>query len=60
MKINCPNCKKLVAWENNPHRPFCSAECKGRDLGNWATERYRIPEEEADDGTKKPDSDPDE
>ena len=48
MTISCPNCKKLSPWHNNPYRPFCSRECKERDLGNWATERYRIPAEEVD------------
>lgn len=47
MKVYCPACRKEVSWEQNPHRPFCSPECKGRDLGNWATERYRIPAEQA-------------
>jgi endogenous inhibitor of DNA gyrase (YacG/DUF329 family) len=29
-------------YTDNPFRPFCSARCKGADLGNWATESYRI------------------
>jgi endogenous inhibitor of DNA gyrase (YacG/DUF329 family) len=24
--------------------PFCSERCKDVDLGNWATEKYVIPE----------------
>jgi endogenous inhibitor of DNA gyrase (YacG/DUF329 family) len=39
-----------VPWEGNSHRPFCSERCKLRDLGNWASERYRIP------GERRPDS----
>jgi uncharacterized protein len=39
----CPACKKPTAWEGNPFRPFCSERCKLLDLGDWATERYRIP-----------------
>ena len=35
-------CKSETKWEENPYRPFCSKECKGKDLGNWATERYKI------------------
>ncbi|MEN6629762.1 MAG: DNA gyrase inhibitor YacG [Sulfuricella sp.] len=27
----------------NPFRPFCSERCKLIDLGQWATESYRIP-----------------
>jgi endogenous inhibitor of DNA gyrase (YacG/DUF329 family) len=26
----------------NRYRPFCSARCKGADLGAWATEKYRV------------------
>ncbi|MFH0799239.1 MAG: DNA gyrase inhibitor YacG [Pseudomonadota bacterium] len=43
----CPHCKKAAAWEGNPFRPFCSERCKLIDLGDWASERYRIPGEPA-------------
>lgn len=46
--VRCPSCGKSVAWERTPTKPFCSKECKERDLGNWATERYRIAQEEED------------
>ena len=46
MQIQCPICKKLTTWEENPHRPFCSDKCKLRDLGNWASGSYRIEGEE--------------
>ncbi len=39
----CPTCRRLTPWDGNPYRPFCSERCKLRDLGNWASERYRIP-----------------
>jgi len=29
----------------NPYRPFCSARCKGVDLGAWASEEFKLPEE---------------
>jgi hypothetical protein len=32
----------------NPWRPFCSERCKLIDLGQWATDAYRIPVEEPD------------
>ena len=47
-KIKCPTCRKETAWENNPHRPFCSDRCRLIDLGRWALEGYRIPGEEFD------------
>jgi len=34
-----------VPWEGNEHRPFCSDRCRLLDLGEWASERYRIPGE---------------
>jgi len=33
-----------VYTPDNPYRPFCSQRCKLIDLGQWATENYRIPE----------------
>jgi len=29
---------------NNPSRPFCSERCRLIDLGQWASENYRIPD----------------
>ncbi len=42
-KVRCPRCHQESLWAENPHRPFCSKECKDRDLGSWATESYKIP-----------------
>jgi len=28
-----------------PLSPFCSARCKGLDLGAWASEHFRVPAE---------------
>ena len=42
--ISCPHCKKQSSMaEDNPFRPFCCERCKLIDLGEWATESYRIP-----------------
>lgn len=38
----CPTCQKPTHWQDNPSRPFCSHRCKLIDLGDWASERYRI------------------
>ncbi len=53
--MKCPICKKEVA-PGGKHVPFCSDRCRLIDLGNWATEKYRIstparsePEEEEED-----------
>jgi hypothetical protein len=41
--VRCPTCRRECAWEDNPHRPFCSERCRLLDLSNWIGERYRIP-----------------
>lgn len=43
--VACPICKKKVAWiESEKFKPFCSERCKLIDLGDWATEAYKIPD----------------
>ncbi len=43
-EIKCPICAKTVVWnEQAPWRPFCSQRCRLIDLGQWASEDYRIP-----------------
>lgn len=44
--MNCPICKKEVD-ERNPEYPFCSERCRIIDLGNWASEKYVVPDAEA-------------
>lgn len=57
--VSCPQCGAPAAWNPaNPYRPFCSERCKLIDLGQWASEGYRIPLEEAD--AVVPDQQPDE
>lgn len=44
-QVSCPTCKKPVDWvEANSFRPFCSERCQIIDLGEWASESYRIAE----------------
>ncbi|MFZ2628100.1 MAG: DNA gyrase inhibitor YacG [Rugosibacter sp.] len=41
--VVCPRCGAQVPWvEASHYRPFCSARCKGADLGAWANDEYRI------------------
>lgn len=43
-KINCRTCgKETVFSPENKFRPFCSERCKLFDLGQWASENYRVP-----------------
>jgi endogenous inhibitor of DNA gyrase (YacG/DUF329 family) len=53
--MTCPICGKEVQLED-PFMPFCSDRCRIIDLGNWASEKYRIsapaePSPEEDDET---------
>ena len=42
--MRCPACGgDSVYGPANPYRPFCSARCKGIDLGAWASEEHKIP-----------------
>jgi endogenous inhibitor of DNA gyrase (YacG/DUF329 family) len=49
MNFRCPICKVPVNSESDSFFPFCSDHCRLVDLGNWATERYAIPESLPDD-----------
>jgi endogenous inhibitor of DNA gyrase (YacG/DUF329 family) len=49
LRVKCPTCHKETAWENNPHRPFCSERCRLIDLGAWTEGRYRIPGDKIED-----------
>lgn len=45
--VACPICGAPVKWTpENRWKPFCSERCKLIDLGQWATEKYRVPAEE--------------
>lgn len=45
--ISCPSCGKKDTWQpDNASRPFCSPRCKLIDLGEWASEKNRIPTDE--------------
>ena len=45
--VKCPQCKNDSVYSpENPYRPFCSERCRLIDLGEWATESYRVPDKE--------------
>jgi endogenous inhibitor of DNA gyrase (YacG/DUF329 family) len=45
--VACPRCGKKAAFNpDNKWRPFCSERCRTIDLGKWAAEDYRVPQEE--------------
>jgi endogenous inhibitor of DNA gyrase (YacG/DUF329 family) len=42
-KVPCPACGTPAPFSpENKWRPFCSERCKTIDLGDWASERYRV------------------
>jgi endogenous inhibitor of DNA gyrase (YacG/DUF329 family) len=44
-QVTCPACAgKSLYSSTNPYRPFCSARCKGVDLGAWASEAFKLPD----------------
>jgi endogenous inhibitor of DNA gyrase (YacG/DUF329 family) len=54
--VHCPQCGKATEWRaDNPWRPFCSERCKLIDLGQWASEKYRIAGEEQKENERKED-----
>jgi len=40
----CPICKTPTDSQVHKEFPFCSDDCRVRDLGNWATEKYVVSE----------------
>jgi uncharacterized protein len=43
-QVKCPQCGLLALYSpTNPARPFCSERCKLIDLGEWASEGYKVP-----------------
>ncbi len=44
--VKCPTCGKPVKWDKSSKwRPFCSERCRLIDLGEWANESHRIPDD---------------
>jgi len=39
--LRCPICNRKVPFDD-PNIPFCSDRCRLIDLGNWASETYRV------------------
>jgi len=45
--VPCPRCGAAAVFgPENKWRPFCSERCRMIDLGQWASESYRVPLEE--------------
>lgn len=46
--VKCPTCEKMVEYEGNEFRPFCSERCKLIDFGSWADEEFALPAENSE------------
>ena len=45
-QVPCPTCKRPAVFGlGNPYRPFCTERCRSADLGAWANEAFRLPDE---------------
>ena len=44
MERHCPICRKPTDSESDKDFPFCSERCRLTDLGNWASEKYKVSE----------------
>ncbi len=44
--VRCPACSgPSVYATSNAYRPFCGERCKRHDLGAWASEAFKLPEQ---------------
>jgi endogenous inhibitor of DNA gyrase (YacG/DUF329 family) len=45
--VRCPACGGASVYAtSNPYRPFCGERCKQHDLGAWASEAFKLPEQQ--------------
>jgi endogenous inhibitor of DNA gyrase (YacG/DUF329 family) len=59
MDWRCPICRKPTNSKIDEHFPFCSDRCRLLDIGNWASEKYKVSEPVIDESAPER-SDPDE
>lgn len=48
--VVCPQCGGPSRYEAaNKYRPFCGERCRSIDLGAWANEEHRLPDQSPQD-----------
>ena len=59
-QVTCPSCQRSTEYSAaNAFRPFCSQRCREADLGAWASEKFRLPEQApSDEDGDEPASEP--
>ena len=46
--VRCPGCGgPSIYAPSNAFRPFCCERCKNMDFGAWATESFKLPEQDS-------------
>ncbi|MFZ0638225.1 MAG: DNA gyrase inhibitor YacG [Candidatus Acidiferrales bacterium] len=53
MELRCPICKKPTDSDKDRDFPFCSERCRLMDLGNWASEKYKVTQPAIDEDAPK-------
>ena len=57
--VACPRCGAQAPYApENKWRPFCSERCRMIDLGQWASESYRVPVENHEEPPDAADDEP--
>jgi uncharacterized protein len=54
MEWHCPICRKPTDSVSHADFPFCSERCRLTDLGNWASEKYKVADPIIDDSAPDP------
>lgn len=43
-RVKCPTCRKEILYDTkSSFKPFCSERCRLIDLGEWASETFKVP-----------------
>lgn len=59
MEWHCPICRKATDSTKDSDFPFCSERCRLTDLGNWASEKYKVSEPATDESlSESPETSP--
>lgn len=46
--VRCPGCGgQSIYASSNAFRPFCCERCKNMDFGAWASESFKLPEQDS-------------
>ena len=46
MEQKCPTCNTILEKDKDSNSPFCSERCRLIDLGDWFSEKNRLPSDD--------------